>query len=505
MADAGRAPRRPFAGAPEVAVVLPREGAALGEDDARALAQFRALLRQEWAELELELGAPVRFVDADPGAGPRFLIGPAGCNPDLARERRERGDRAGLWFDRGRQLLVVDAPDLGGIGEAFSLLRTLALDGTDEVVVADCRDREEAIARLVAEVGRTYPSFALRGLDWGAIRARHADRVRAADDPLVAMQEWLAELQDAHTWVKPRPALVPLPYALWVEDGAARFARVPPGTAAWEAGVRPGDALLDVDAAGWWARTASTPHARPLLTGYRFLSGPPGVERTLAARSPRGDRRTWREVPALDPPFPLVIWRRLASGAVYLRVEAWRADRDVDDAIDAAFRDLAGAGRLIVDLRGNGGGSLVLARSFRDRFLHERTICGSVRFSDGTGGLAAPVPIVGEPAPAGRCWPGLVRFLTDPLTYSASEDALLGLQGLPHVRIVGEPSGGGSGRPRAFRLLPGLQLTVSTALTFDREGHCIEGAGIPVDEPVVPDRFAPDAPDRVLLAADRGW
>ncbi len=49
------------------------------------------------------------------------------------------------------------------------------------------------------------------------------------------------------------------------------------------------------------------------------------------------------------------------------------------------------------------------------------------------------------------------------------------------MTVVGEPSGGGSGRPRSLRLLPGWTLTVSTALTYDREGRCIEGAGIPVD------------------------
>ena len=46
---------------------------------------------------------------------------------------------------------------------------------------------------------------------------------------------------------------------------------------------------------------------------------------------------------------------------------------------------------------------------------------------------------------------------------------------------------------------------MGTALTFDRRGHCVEGAGIPVDDHVVPDRFSADAPDRVLLAADRTW
>jgi carboxyl-terminal processing protease len=90
-----------------------------------------------------------------------------------------------------------------------------------------------------------------------------------------------------------------------------------------------------------------------------------------------------------------------------------------------------------------------------------------------------------------------VVVLTDSLTFSASEDFLLGLQGLEHVTVVGRPSGGGSGRPRALRLLPGMTLTVSTALTYDREGHCVEGAGIPVDVP------ATGSDDEVLALATR--
>ena len=77
-------------------------------------------------------------------------------------------------------------------------------------------------------------------------------------------------------------------------------------------------------------------------------------------------------------------------------------------------------------------------------------------------------------------------MLTDELTFSSSEDFLLGLQGLEHVTVVGSPSGGGSGRPRSLHLLPGWRLTVSTALTYDRTGRCVEGAGIPVDLDVRP-------------------
>jgi len=496
-----------FTGADEVVIVLPRDGIPLGDGGPQALDDLGTLLRRERAELELELGAPVRFADDDPGTGPRWLIGPAACNPALARYGSRHDSEVGLWLDHGRQLLVADAPDLDGIRETFNLLRTLRMTGAETVAASDCATLDEAIARIVTEVDDTYPSFKLRRLDWDAICARHVERVRAAADPLAAMQEWLAELRDAHTWARARPVPVPLPYHVWVDraSATATMTRVPPGTAAWDAGVRPGDTLVGVDAAGWWARTAAPAHMRPLLTGYRLLSGPVGVAREFMARAADGQMRTWTDAPTLAPAYPLVDWRRLSSGSGYLRVEAWRADLHVDDAIDAAFDELAGSERLIVDLRGNVGGNATLALSFRDRFLRRRATLGSVRFSDGTGGLAAPALIVGEPAAPRRRWRGAVRFLTDPLTYSASEDALLGLQGLPHVGVVGEPSGGGSGRPRAVRLLPDLMLGVSTALTYDRHGRCIEGAGIPVDQPVTPDRFSPDAPDHVLLAADRDW
>lgn len=494
---------KPFAGAARVAVVLPWK--AETPEEAAALAGWRALLQSEHAELEVELGAPVEFVARDPGEGPRFLIGPARANPDFARYPLESEEEPHVCFDPRRQLLVADAGDLDSIGEALTQLRTLVMTGGTRRVASDCRTLEDAVERIVAEVGWTYPAFGLRGLDWQEITARHRDAVLGSDDPLAAMQAWLAELADPHSWVKPRPGHVPLPYQLWVEPGRAIFARVPPGTAAHELGVRPGDELLDVDTADWWRRVGAARHMRPLMTGYRVLSGPVGVARELAARSPSGETRVWSEAPAIDPPFPLVHWTRLPSGAGYLRIEAWRADRDVDAAIDAAFGELCRDDRLIVDLRGNGGGNLVLAQSFRDRFLRERTVLGSIRFSTGPGELSESHPLVAEPAAASHRWPGRVRFLTDPLTYSASEDALLGLQGLLHVQVVGEPSGGGSGRPRALRLLPGQQLTVSTALTYDRTGRCLEGAGIPVDLPVTPNRFDPDAPDRVLQAAERGW
>ena len=199
---------------------------------------------------------------------------------------------------------------------------------------------------------------------------------------------------------------------------------------------------------------------------------------------------TWEEEPSFQPWAQPVTWRRLASGAGYLRIAAWL--EGIEDEIDAALVELSGAEKLIVDLRRNHGGSLLLAARTRDRFLRTETTLGSIRYSDGSGGLAPPVALTSGPADDGR-WPGRLIVLTDALTFSSSEDFLLGLQGLEHVTVAGSPSGGGSGRPRSIRLLPGWTLTVSTALTYDRDGHCVEGAGIPVDVPLLPSGADVDA------------
>jgi carboxyl-terminal processing protease len=117
----------------------------------------------------------------------------------------------------------------------------------------------------------------------------------------------------------------------------------------------------------------------------------------------------------------------------------------------------------------------------RRRFLRERTWLGTIRFTRGDGTLAQPVDLWDEPSTDRVRWGGDLVVLTDPLTYSASEDFLLGLQGLPHVTVIGQRSGGGSGRARTIRLLDDMTVTISTALTYDRNGVCIENHGIPVD------------------------
>jgi carboxyl-terminal processing protease len=178
-------------------------------------------------------------------------------------------------------------------------------------------------------------------------------------------------------------------------------------------------------------------------------------------------------------------------------------------SLNDALEDLSTCPRLLVDLRGNGGGQLIAAQHFRDRFLAKETLLGSVRFSIGEGNLSDPAPIRGAPPADVPLWHKPVRLLIDRQTYSASEDAILGLGGLPHVQVVGESSGGGSGRARTLALSPDMYATVSSALTFDRPGRCIEAHGIPVDLPLPVEATFRDPlrnpASNVLALADRDW
>lgn len=245
------------------------------------------------------------------------------------------------------------------------------------------------------------------------------------------------------------------------------------------------------------------------MTGYRIMSGTIGTDRTFRVRRPHGDIVSWTEAcPACPWPEP-ISWTVLPSRSGYLEIRGWLSTPDWGAAIDAALKELARCPQVIVDLRGSVGGNLVAAQAFRDRFLTGRTVLGAIRFSRGDGALGDPSPIIGEPAPDGPRWSRPVRFLTDRESYFATEDAILGLQGLPHVEIVGEPSGGGSGRPRAIPLTPGISATISSALTYDRHGRCIEGAGVPVDRalPVHTSLTRPDlvSASAILSTADTGW
>ena len=493
---------RPFAGRGPATVVFP----SLPPDDPECddLAGFTLLITRELPELEAEVGCPVNIAETAPAGKPAILLGPSRANPTLAAWRTERPDLPDgpcVSIDRDANRVVVDAGTVAGMGDAMQLLRTAIAERRDVLTPSICESVDAVIGRIDAEVRRTFPRLAERVPDWSVAVERARSGMRDADD-LAALQTLMATLGDAHSWAKDVRVNGRLPYSLHDDGGKARFWSVPDGSVAWSEGVRPGDTCLAPDLAPWRVRTGSAPHARSWNVGYRAMQAPVGRVVELAATRADGSEAHWQEpVPPLPWDDPIETGR-LDPRTGYLRIRGWLNTPAWRDAFEGALRDVASYERLVVDLRGNVGGALVAAQDARSRFLPGRTELGSIQFSTVTGAMDHRHALVAEPPAEGPLWTKPVRFLVDPLCYSATEDFLQGLQGLPHVQLVGQRTGGGSGRPRTIALREHLIATISTALTFDRSGRCIEGIGFEPDIAIHADPLRPDA---TLDAALTGW
>lgn len=495
--------RRPFEGCRSVALVCATPGPDLRDEEAAVLARLPEQLLAEAADLQRELGAPVHIAEGVQ-AGPAWYIGPACLNPCFQALGQRPARQPQHRLDRGEARLFTDAPDVAGLLQTFAFLRSLARSPGGTLPTTDVRTLDEAVRRVAVEVSDSVPRLRERFPGWAEACRFHRLAVRGSTNPIAALQRWLTPLGDFHTWVRPARTSLVLPYGARVVRGQVMLTHVHPRTRGYAAGARPGWFLRGLDVRTAWNTTPGAPHARPQLVARRLLSGTAGEEREWEARAPGGATARWYEAPT-PPTGPPASWTRLSDGTGYLWVGAWLPDLGVDAIVDDAFEALASAPGLIVDLRGNAGGRIAMAEAFRSRFLRGSRTVGFIQRTLPGGRLGPRQLLTAEPAAAGR-WLKPVRFLTDPLTWSAAEDALLGLQGLPHVQIVGQPSGGGSGRVRRMRLLPGWRLTVSTALTFDARGRCIEGHGIPVDLPVPVDAERPPLGDPTLdRALAAGW
>ncbi|MFT4622640.1 MAG: carboxyl-terminal processing protease [Myxococcota bacterium] len=439
----------PFGGG-SVPVVLPADP---------RLASLPALVERVAAQLERELGAAPRVVESDPG-GRCWVVRLGGAEP-------------AHHLDRRAQRLVTEAPTPEGLFEALSTLRDLAgtPDGTHPV--RDCADAAEVVDRVQHAIATSFAS--IDRVDWAASVRRWAPRVKASADPMTEVRRWIATLGDAHTQVR---RTTPWGFlrlgAAAGPDGAVVLWTVPEGSAAWRAGVRPG---WRVEAGGLWDLHGGSPHHRPWVVGRAALGGPLGEARPWTARS---GARVVRWTDAVPEPFapPHITLGQTPSGVPILRIGVWAPD--LGPALHAALDAVFDRPRLVIDLRGNPGGNLGVATAFRDRFVHQSGPVGWIRSTTPSG----PGPMEPLTAAPARVWRGQLHVLTDARTYSSSEDFLLGVAGQGNVTVIGRPSGGGSGRMRSVRLLPGWRLTISTALTWDRRRRLVEGQGIPVDRPV---------------------
>jgi hypothetical protein len=285
---------------------------------------------------------------------------------------------------------------------------------------------------------------------------------------------------------------------------------------------------------------------------WRVLLGRPAQPTvTLGLSDGKGTSRASLSLPLAErrPTFgdwPVAATRVLDGGVGYWRV----ADMDGSEhGLAALHRDaaaVAGAERLVLDVRGNGGGDRnvslrMLARLLPptagpkvanagvyrlgpgeaadrpggwldDRRLYpltdprwlpeeKRAIDAFVaRFkpewelAPGEGSGLHVTVVTPEAGPR----PKKIVVLLDGGCFSATDIFLGGIAATPGVTLVGTPSGGGSGRKRAFALTHSrLRIELSSMVSYRPDGRLFDGRGVEPDVVVVP------APTDLLGSTDR--
>ena len=376
--------------------------------------------------------------------------------------------------------------------------------------LATSAQRESAFDRAWHVVNDRFYDPEFNGVNWDAVRLRYRPQLELvdSDDAFYALLSRMAsELSDSHTRVysarqyRNRLDSVISTYGLRVADvdGKVAIVQVFPETDAARAGLRKGMVIDTIDGEKAIERLAklraeaptdATPERRLRTVIGRLLSGRAG---TLAIEVENGSGcgKTRVELKRNDREIPLVVSSETLPGNIgYIAFNRFRPEAAAD--FGRALGGLRQTDGLIIDLRGNPGGSLgsmlAIARHFFPETRHVMT--RKLRSSDRSGPESDGFATARMPPPemkilaASDAYTQPIAILLD--TYSASSSELLAtiLREQRGATIVGRPTCGCvvAVRPNGYRLPGGGAIFVSESGFLSPFGSRMEGV------PMTPDR-----------------
>ncbi len=149
--------------------------------------------------------------------------------------------------------------------------------------------------------------------------------------------------------------------------------------------------------------------------------------------------------------------------------------RLIDDILEQLF-NCAG---LIVDVRDNGGGNSGFAKIIVNRFADNKRQVSFVRYRNGPDHDNFTDYIPQYIFPEGkRQYTKPVAVLTNRKSFSATEYFVLAMRTLPHVTIIGDTTGGGSGIPISRELPNGWAYRLPRSMQLTPDSVNYEGIGL---------------------------
>jgi C-terminal peptidase prc len=285
------------------------------------------------------------------------------------------------------------------------------------------------------------------------------------------------------------PGLLPVLF-----EGEVRVGWLEAGGPADRAGLRLGDAILEVDGVPCAARPADClDPARPEGTGLQLkIAGPVGQTGPLLPSQPRtltspaiGATPGMRTV-SVRARLPL----RSGGHAELLSFSAMsmNAVQHINERLPKLAAE--GARGLVLDLRGNPGGLIASAAGLAGYLVDQPTSLGRVRTRQDA------LELMAYPRPEAQRFRGPVAVIIDERSASTSEIIAGGLQELGLARVFGARSRGAVETSTIEPLPNGDRLQLVIATVHTPKGAALEGVGVGPDVPV------PGAADRGASGQD---
>ena len=362
--------------------------------------------------------------------------------------------------------------------------------------------RERAFDFVWTTIAERYHDRRLNGVDWNAARDKYRPLAMNAPDDAAfwdVLDRMAGELKDSHTRVespdrvalRKRDESITLGFAFRILQGRLVVTSVHSESDAYWAGVRPGMTIERIAGEPAMAaytklmadtRLDSTDRSRHLRAVRRLATGAEGssVDFTFAREDGTAfDARLTRRKVHFRP---TASHRVLPSGFGYLRLTQWsigvmpRALAGLE-----ALRDTPG---LVIDLRGNPGGSVHAVNAMLSRFYPKPTDLGNTTTRTGKPismlfGAVEIIKLKNTVEGRSDAYTGPVVILTNAVSASGSELFSGTMQATGRAVVVGEPTCGCLLGFLGYAKVPGgAELAYSEVGFTLSNGQRIEGVGV---------------------------
>jgi carboxyl-terminal processing protease len=370
------------------------------------------------------------------------------------------------------------------------------------------RDRERAFDFVWNTINERYYDPKLNGVDWKAAGERFRPEVLGAqgDDAFWdALDRMTGELKDAHTRVEsPKRAAqiennesISLGFSFVALDGSLVVAGVSGDSDAWWAGVRSGMKIVAIEGEEAIAaferlksgtRQDSTARSRHLRAVRKLSAGDPDTKIAFTFERPDGSRIDATLKRRRATIAAAASWRELPSGHGYIQLSQWTLG--ATNRMIAALKELKSAPGIIVDLRGNPGGSLHAVQNAIREFFPSKIEVGRTLTRTGKPvsvlfGAIEVITLKIEVNGRAEAYTGPLVVLVNESSGSGSEFFAGSLQALGRAAVVGRPTCGCLLGFLGYASIPGGgELAYSEVGFVMANGKRIEGEGVIPDKPV---------------------